>query len=176
MADFWTNKDGLVIHYGPRATDDEVVTRAPRPEGIMQQVTVDFDYNDIAATAAAGGFFNQDADGDGTNDSPSGINVPIPDGASIVSAKVIVTTAWTSGGAATLDIGTYKSDGTAIDANGLVAGEAVANLTANAVITGAGAQVGTRVAPGAAIYLGANYGTAAFTAGAAKLVVEYIAP
>jgi hypothetical protein len=97
----------------------------------------------------------------------------IPSGAIIIKAWFVVDTAFTSGGSATLNIGLFQQDGTEIDADGLDATVAVATLVADAVVEGDGADVGTRVGANDA-YIGFIYSTAAFTAGAGKLIVEYI--
>lgn len=97
----------------------------------------------------------------------------IPSGAIITKAWFVVDTAFTSGGSATLSIGLYQQDGTVIDADGLDATVAVATLVADAVVDGDGADVGTRVGANDA-YVAFIYGTAAFTAGAGKLILEYI--
>ncbi len=100
----------------------------------------------------------------------------IPANAIIVNADLVVTTAFTSGGAATLTIGTYNAAGTAVDADGIDATIAITAIDADGdVVQCDGAQVsGLVTVGGAAVYVGAIYGTAAFTAGAAKLIIEYI--
>jgi hypothetical protein len=101
----------------------------------------------------------------------------IPAGSYITAASLVVTTAFTSGGAATLTIGAYNQAGTAIDADGIDATIALAAVGANKAVACDGALVGGTATVGAAdAYIKANYGTAAFTAGAAKLVIEYIEP
>ena len=100
----------------------------------------------------------------------------IPSGSYITSASLLVTTAFTSGGSATLTIGTYEQDGTPIDADGIDATIAVADLAANKAVACDGAQVGGTALVTADSYIKAKYATAAFTAGAAKLVIEYIEP
>jgi hypothetical protein len=100
----------------------------------------------------------------------------IPANSYITGAHLMVTTAFTSGGSATLGIGAYNSAGSAIDADGIDATIALSaiNATTKAVACD-GALVGGAVMTGAAdAYIKANYGTAAFTAGAAKLVITYI--
>lgn len=86
------------------------------------------------------------------------------------------TEAATSGGSATLDIGTAKVDGTVIDENGLVAAATVASLAAvGDRVVGAGAQIG--VDSGAFdLYLTAQFNTAAFTAGQVRLIIAYSPP
>jgi len=99
----------------------------------------------------------------------------IPAGSYITKASLVVTTAFTSGGSATLTIGLQQADGTIIDADGIDATVAVADLAANKAVVANGALVGGTATIGAAdAYMSVIYGTAAFTAGAAKLVIEYI--
>ena len=114
---------------------------------------------------------------------PSSVATPqdhdafIPAGSYITSASLIVTTAFTSGGSATLTIGTYEQDASVVDADGIDATIAVADLVANKAVACNGAAVGgTATVGGADVYVEAIYGTAAFTAGEAKLVIEYIEP
>jgi hypothetical protein len=99
----------------------------------------------------------------------------IPAGAVIEDAVLVVTTAATSGGSATLTIGTYNAAGTAIDADGIDATIAVTALDAdNDVVRLDGAQaagvLGKLAVDG---YVEAIYGTAVFTAGEVELVVHY---
>ena len=94
-----------------------------------------------------------------------------------IPAGSFITSAFTSGGAATLTIGAYTQAGAAVDADGIDATVALAALAANKGVACDGALVGGTATVGAAdVYIEANYGTAAFTAGEAKLVIEYIEP
>ena len=118
----------------------------------------------------------KDATALGTSDvDPQPNDAFIPAGAYITKASLVVTTAFTSGGSATLCIGLQQADGTIIDADGIDAAVAVADLAANKAVVCNGALVGGTATVGAAnAYMSLVYGTAAFTAGAAKLVIEYI--
>ena len=114
---------------------------------------------------------------------PSSVATPqdhdafIPAGSYITSASLIVTTAFTSGGSATSTIGTYTQAGAAVDADGIDAAIALAAIGADKAVACDGAAVGgTATVGGADVYVEAIYGTAAFTAGEAKLVIEYIEP
>ena len=114
---------------------------------------------------------------------PSSVATPqdhdafIPAGSYITGAHLIVSTAFTSGGSATLTVGTYTQAGAAVDADGIDATIAVADLAADKAVACNGAAVGgTATVGGADVYVEAIYGTAAFTAGEAKLVIEYIEP
>tara|TARA_R100000951_G_C2650484_1_gene184202 strand:+ start:113 stop:592 length:480 start_codon:yes stop_codon:yes gene_type:complete len=102
----------------------------------------------------------------------------IPAGSYIKAATLNVTTAFTSGGSATLGIGAYNQAGSAIDADGIDATIALTALNATTkAVACDGALVAGAINVGAAdAYIKANYGTAVFTAGAATLVIEYIEP
>lgn len=101
----------------------------------------------------------------------------IPANSIIVNADLVMTAAATSGGSATLTIGTYNAaTGAAIDADGIDATIALTAIDAiGDVVQCDGAQVSGLVTVGTVpVVVGAIFGTAAFTAGAAKLVIEYI--
>jgi hypothetical protein len=103
------------------------------------------------------------------------LNPVIPANSMIIAATLVMTTAAASGGAATLDIGTYNAAGTAINATGLVAASALATVnTAGATVRAAGAQVTTASLVTADAYIGLKFNAAAYTAGVGKLYVEYI--
>jgi hypothetical protein len=78
-------------------------------------------------------------------------------------------TAWVGG--TNLTIGLYQANGTVIDADGLVAATITATLTANKVVTGAGALVGTTIGANAGQLVAATTGT--YTAGTARVVVKF---
>lgn len=157
----YTNADGLYVltHGGQGVTQKQGVTAvSPR-----QTLVVDLeDFTDIGTTFGA------------SNLNP---NMPfIPAGSVILGATLVMTTAATSDGSATLTIGTYNAAGTAIDADGIDATVAVTAIDAiGDVVRCDGAQasgVGGYVSVNA--YVGALYATAAFTAGAGKVIIEYV--
>ena len=100
----------------------------------------------------------------------------IPAGSVITGATLVVTDAATSGGAATLTIGTYNAAGTAIDADGIDAAVALTVIDADGdVVRCDGAQAGGVLGyVSVNAYIGAIYGTAAYTAGEATLIVKYV--
>ena len=115
----------------------------------------------------------------GTAFGASNINVQlptIPANAVLTSATLVMTTAATSAGAATLSIGTYNAAGTAIVAAGITSATALTAIDAiGEVVRCAGTQVaGTATIGTAAAYIGMTYATAAYTAGAAKLFIQYL--
>jgi len=154
----YTNADGLFI-----VTDE--AQGAVRDNGITSSngiKTLVFEIKDATKLGTA------DVD-------PQPNDAFIPAGSYITKASLVVTTAFTSGGSATLGIGLQELDGSAIDADGIDAAVAVAALTANKAVVCNGALVGGTATVGAAdSYLSLVYATADFTAGAAKLVIEYI--
>lgn len=95
---------------------------------------------------------------------------------------IVATTAATSSGSATLDIGFQRTDrSTELDYNGLVAALAKTAYdaageknTINVGSTGAGALLGTTTTNVG--YLTANYNTAAFTAGIIKVRIRFMIP
>lgn len=90
----------------------------------------------------------------------------IPSGSYIVSATLYVSTAFTSGGAATLDIGSVA------DPDGFDVDIALTAIDADDdEVACDGAFIGTTLSADAEVI--ASYETAAFTAGEAELVVVY---
>lgn len=152
----YTNADGQYILTG---SDQGAVKRnGSTAVGVRKTLVVEF--NDLTTLADASW-------------TPTANDAFIPSGAIILKSTLVVDTAATSGGLAVLDVGLYQADGTVIDDDGLDAAIAVASLTADTVVDGDGADVGTRVGANDA-YVGATYDTAAFTAGAIKVIVEYV--
>jgi hypothetical protein len=153
----YDNQDGLRQRFGRRNTENNI----PAVSGSqLGKKTIEFyirgeDLTDVPAVADARG-------------------AHIPAGATILSARLIVQELFV-GATATLDVGTQNaSSGADVAVNGLIAAAAVASLTAGAVIVGAGTGVGAVTA--VPTRLTASYNTAAFTAGSAKIIVEYVDP
>lgn len=145
----WTNADGLVIGFG---TQDTVTLEAGEihTKGRVRQVEMEI-YHDQDVT------------------DESVFNCVIPAGALIRSANMVVSEAFAGG--TSVSVGVIGTDGNNADADALIAATNTASLTANADITGAGAQVGNVLANDVNI----TYATAgSFTAGRATLLVEYV--
>lgn len=159
----WVNNDGLPVKF---AEDTSVSQNGGESttDGNDRVVTIRFDYTDLAATGTEAII----AEG-----------VTIPDGAHLVSADITVTEAFTSGGAATLTLGLIDTDrSTAYDADGIDATIALTPLNAvGKTVSCDGAVIGTTISNGGtALHVTATEGTAAFTAGAAQLVIKYFMP
>lgn len=156
----YTNADGLYqLTFKDQGT---VQTQGTGPNGIRKTLVMD-----ITGTTVGSSFGS-------SNITPQ---MPvIPANSIIVNADLIVSAAFTSGGAATLSIGTYLASGSAVAATGIDATIALAAInTIGYVVQCDGTQSNGTVTVGTAdVYVGAIYGTAAYTAGAAKLVIEYI--
>lgn len=154
----WINADGLeVLMHGEQG---KVKKNGGTTRSIKQTLIVDVEGTEVPSTA----------------DTPEANDAFIPAGAYITGAYLIVEEAFTSGGAATMTIGTYEKDGTTIDADGVDVAVALTAVNAEGkVVKNDGAQVAGAATVGSAdAYVKVNYGTAAYTGGKAKLFVEYI--
>ena len=168
----YVNSDGLLI----KTDGEEGITQkgglypaTNNPVPNVAELVVDF--GDIPVSAAIPGRSSRGAYG-----------VVIPKGVRIERVEVVAETAATSGGAATLDVGLVRLNGTVeLDYNGLVAALPLANINVAGEVnlltpgvTSAGALVGTTLTE--AGILTVNYGTAAFTAGKIKVRISFHRP
>ena len=154
MGSFYTNADGLQQQYGTRG----VLSGAKEATGVGVKKFLILDFNGVGLVDATPTIDRSAA--------------RLPAGAYVIAATLLVETTFV-GATGTLDIGTFGADdGLVLDLDGFVAAEAVAGLTAGADIAGAGAQIGTIIAEDT--YVVATYNTAAFTAGKARCVIEYM--
>lgn len=152
----WSNDDGLEVRFGLDRTTEQPSGRTSGEEKVLTWKLAD-------ATAL----------GDTDTAAAAGDESYIPSGAIVKDAYFVVDTAFTSGGSAVLDLGFKQAAGTNIDDDGIDAAIALTAIDAdNDVIVCDGALVGTRLANDS--YVMATYDTAAFTAGAGKLVIKYI--
>ena len=156
----YTNADGLRV----LTNDDQGATKLQgiSATGMRQVLVVDLVGTSIGATFGA------------TN---IDLNNPyIPAGSLILSATLVATTAFDSAGeAATLTIGTYNSAGSAIVAAGIGSAITEAAVGTNGLtVRCAGTHTTTAGYISENAYIGAIYGTEAFTSGVGKLYVEYV--
>lgn len=151
----WTNEDGLLVRFNTSRSD-------ARTDGVvgpnLQMIEV--------------GLPDATALGDTDTAAALADAVFIPAGATILRAHFVVDTAFTSGGSAVLDIGLKQADGTNIDDDGVDAALAVAALTVRTGVACDGALVTDKMQYDS--YVMFTYDTAAFTAGAGRLFIEYI--
>ena len=158
----WTNSDGLVVRFG---TDKGTEKNSGTTEdGVHRTLVHKFAFGDIANT-------------DVTAADPESPFLPAD--SVITRATLYVTTAFV-GATATLDIGLKVAAGTNTDDDGIDGLIAVTALDAigdtincnGAYVASVGNLTGLRIT--ANQYIMTTWDTAAFTAGAATLVVEYL--
>tara|TARA_R110002020_G_scaffold166823_2_gene354975 strand:+ start:6368 stop:6883 length:516 start_codon:yes stop_codon:yes gene_type:complete len=165
--EFYTNADGLNIRFGLEKATAHKEGRFSTSGDTHQHITKIVG-TDLASSATL------------VSTHPV---AGIPDGAHIVSATLYVTEAFTSGGSGTLTIGLFNDDGDGTfsvnDADGIDATIAKTAIDAigdhvacdGALVgSGSGVLAGTGDRP---LFVCANYGTAAMTAGKADLIIEY---
>jgi hypothetical protein len=159
----YTNDDGLKIKFGTEQAEAALVGTVS-DNGIYNNLVVDLDHSRMPAHTASDTLLSDLHE------------IALPAGAIITTATLDITEAFDSGGSATLDIGLEKADGTEYDYDGIDA--AIAETAIDAVgdrVACDGALVG-----GAALtekaFVTVNVGTATFTVGRGKLVIEYIIP
>jgi hypothetical protein len=158
----WTNSDGLVVRFG---TDKGTEKESGSTEANVHRTLVHkFAFGDIANT-------------DVTAADPESPFIPAD--SVITRATLYVTTAFV-GATGVLDIGLKVAAGTNTDDDGIDSAIAVTVLDAigdtincdGAYVSSAGNLTGLRIT--ADQYIMTTWDTAAFTAGAATLVVEYL--
>jgi len=161
----WVNDDGLLVRFG---LDQAKIAREGKVsvKGEEAELVVTIVGTEVPATASQL-LYKQ---------------AGLPQGAHLVSATFYTDVIFTSGGAATLDIGLWSDDGdgtyTVNDANGIDAAVAITAIDAlGEVVACDGALVGTvvpTVTGGRPLVVSVGYGTAAYTAGQGRLVIKYI--
>jgi hypothetical protein len=158
----WVNNDGLEVLFGGSKAEHRKGGDI-NTSGALNEVRVLLTGTDVPST-----------------DAPIDKRITLPSGAYIDEVVLNVTTAFTSGGSATLDIGLMldDNDGTysTSDDNGIDAAIAVATLADNFRVVCNGAQINTTVTDstnGLPLVVSYGYNTAAFTAGVGELVIRY---
>jgi hypothetical protein len=158
----WDNKDGLVVGFGTRTpTYTGSYSVASDPRSGVSQLVYRFRGEDLSDAVAV------------TED--QAIMAPvIPNGSILLSATLYITEAFV-GATGVLDVGVYNgATEAAVDDDGIVT-RGVAYLDAAGVsITCDGADIATTVATAGGVKICASYDTAAFTAGEAICVVNFI--
>lgn len=142
---------GRQTFFGPSESNQKWGAKVAK-HGSVTEIEYEFSYDDLP-----------DAD------SGNKMNIEIPANSYVKSAVLKVGTAWAGG--TNLSVGLEQTDGTVIDADGLHAAILTAALTANSIHVGGGALIGASSGSNDAIV--AVTTTGSFTAGTAKLVVEY---
>lgn len=161
----WTNEDGLVVRFGTERSDSAT---SGQVAAIKEYIVLDLP--DATALPLVGAIAAP------AEDAPR-----IPASSIITNAWMVATTDFTSGGAATMDIGLMDAAGSVIDIDGIAVDIALATLVdgAGVGVTGcAGAYVANAGGAGQLVDADAwpviTYVANAYTAGAGKLIVEYV--
>ena len=153
---------GVLNSYGPRTTNGKY--GAPGVDELIQVAIWDFTYSDLP---------------DGASDALS-LDLVIPANSTIVDARLLIDTAFTSTSTTTdLEVGLYSVvDGTtAIDADGLLTAVNASQTTiavAGALITGTGALVGQVSSTTVGGVLVVASSAADLLTGAGRVIVRYI--
>ena len=155
----YTNNDGLEVRFGSdigkRGMRAGVTTGAGKRRELVLEI-------DLPSLGAGGTGFTADLNNDGVNDGFSPSNTPLPIGVVIDQVRVVELVA--PAGGTGLTIGTFRENGTVVDADGI-----------DTTVTGTpGAQVGTAVAQATGPWFVAAVATGTYTAGRIKVVIEYI--
>lgn len=152
----YTDAFGMKVTYGRGEAKDLNGAVTEETLGAVHQISVDIDFDALGVPSVSDLTIR---------------SAKIPAGAAILSARLVVAKAAATT-ATTVDVGTVKLNGTAIDEDGLIDG---ADLTA-AVKTGAGALIGTiNGTDDAYIKIAPSATTAAALGGLkGKLIVEYV--
>jgi len=151
----WTNEDGLQVRFDLERS----ATRVDGSTAAKERLLI-VDLPDATAVA------------DTDTAAPTNLDEAfIPAGAYVTEAILYVDTAFTSGGSAVLDIGLKQADGTNIDDDGIDA-IAVAALTVRSGTACDGALLPSKMQYDS--YVMFTRDTAAFTAGAGRVVIKYI--
>lgn len=154
-----TAKRGVAASYGPRNTTGQYGSQESTKMGVIKSAVWDFTYNTLP--------------GPGTNR----LQYQIPANATIVSARLVVDTAFTSTSTTTdLSVGLQTAAGVEIDNDGLltaVNADQTAIGVANSIITGTGALVGKGIGANAG-ELVVNSSAADLLTGSGRVIVEYI--
>lgn len=157
----YTNQDGIKVRTG---VDQAKVERIGglQSAGADYELLVHMDYTDFAAYGTA---------------KILSYNALLPVNALVISANFTTIEAFTSLGSPTLTIGTYKTDGTVKDADGIDAAIAMTAIDKiGETVNCDGAQVagvaGERLID-ENLFIGVTVGVADYTAGSGDLVIKY---
>ena len=165
----WTNPDGLIVGFSTHSVDDNVGA-VTGDSGTLRTYVIELPDATLL----------EDTDAITVASIPPQ-SLAIPRGSIINRATFSVTKVFTSGGAATLDIGLYALDATVDDANGIDVDLALTVLDAiGDVVICDGALVGGVVACGATsntdVYVVFGDEATVYTAGAGVLTLEVLVP
>lgn len=148
----WVNNDGLLVRFGT-----EQGKRNARPGSTQSNSKEQELILEVELTGPARTIYSADLNNDGTPDGFTGLDSLLPAQAHITGQRVIVLE--TPAGGTNYAVGTYETDGTVDDADGI------------RTTTGTdGAQVGTQLTDPRNV---AVVTTGTYTAGRVKVIINY---
>jgi hypothetical protein len=156
---FEADANGLNVWYGPRKVASEIQGVAGKDVtgGVLRQLVIDFSYDALPAA-----------------DADNNANQVIPAGSYIESAHLEVLVAFAGG--TSYDIGTERTDGTDIDVDGIDNDIALADMDeVGDRVKSDGALIGTESSNDYDSQIVVT-ATGTYTAGKARLVVNYVPP
>jgi hypothetical protein len=159
----WLNDDGLTVLFEDDANDAKA--GSPRTHGVEKELHIEIE-DGVNVPAVAD-------NATPVSDQPDAF---IPAGAIVTGVACYVTTDFTSGGVATIDIGTEEQDGTAITTDGIVAAETATDIIKGFTAPAAGGHITSGVALTKDAFITIEVNTAEVTAGKALFVIKYIIP
>ena len=164
----WTNKDGLQVPFGQdQSRETGGVMGKTSTNGPYSYMVVDVNWDDLPD-------FTADLNNDGTNNGFSDSDAYIPADSYITKATFIVETLFATG--TSYDIGFYKQNGDVIDIDAIDDALLLNVIDGNLkVVKCDGDAVDALITVGVDdCYIRMINNSTAFTAGKAKLVIEYI--
>lgn len=148
----WVNDDGLLVRYGTSQGDRGARPGSTQSNSKQQELILE-----VELTGAARTIYSTDNNNDGTLDGFSSLDGLLPANAFITGQRAIVLV--TPAGGTNYAVGTYQTDGTVDDADGI-------RTTAGAN----GVQVGTQLTAARNV---AVVTTGTYTAGRVKIIIDY---
>jgi hypothetical protein len=164
----WQNADGLSVRFGQdQARETSGMLGKASTTGPVEYMVVDLDWDKLPGPTT-------DLNNDGTANGYSDQDAYIPLGAYITAAWISTETTFAAAGAATLDLGFKDIAGNVLDLDAIDAVLSIAQLTATAGVNCNGADVGGVLNAAIDSYVYSTVTTGPYTAGKAKLVIQYI--
>jgi len=164
----WQNADGLTVRFGQdQARETSGMLGKAGNVGPKEYMVVPLDWDKLPGPTT-------DLNNDGTKNGYCDQDAYIPLGAFITGAWITTETTFAAAGAATLDLGFKDIAGNVLDLDAIDATLSIAQLTDTAGVVCNGADVAGVLNMAIDSYIYSTVTTGPYTAGKAKLVIEYI--
>lgn len=164
----WQNDDGLTVRYGQdQARETTGMLGKASVSGPKEYMVVELAWDNLPGPTT-------DLNNDGTLNGYSDQDAYIPLGAFITGAWITTEETFAAGGAATMSLGFKDIAGNVLDEDGIDATLSIAQLTDTAGVVCDGADVAGVLNMAIDSYIYSTVATGPYTAGKARLVIEYI--